>query len=65
MAVSAAARVRGKSLLPGNVIHALNKRPVGSMLGLRTHLEPLGSGDAAVLQVERSGRLLYVTVILD
>ncbi len=65
VAVSAAAHVRGESLLPGDVIHALNKRPVGSMLGLRTHLEPLGSGDAAVLQVERSGRLLYVTVILD
>ena len=57
--------VRGEPLLPGDVIHALNSRPVGNLLGLRTALESLGPGDPVVLQVERSGRLLYVTLTLD
>ena len=57
--------VRGEPLLPGDVIHALNSSPVGSLLGLRTALESLGPGDPVVLQVERSGRLLYVTLTLD
>ena len=55
----------GETLLPGDVIHAVNSGPVGSLVGLRTHLEPLGSGDAVVLQVERAGRLLYVSHTLD
>jgi serine protease Do len=57
--------VRGEPLLPGDVIHALNSSPVGSLLGLRTALGSLGPGDPVVLQVERSGQLLYVTLTLD
>jgi len=57
--------VRGEPALPGDVIHALNGNPVGSLVGLRTHLEGLGPGDPVVLQVERSGRLLYVSLILQ
>ena len=55
----------GEPLLPGDVIHAVNNGPVGSLIGLRTHLETLGPGDAAVLQVERAGQLLYVTLTLE
>ena len=57
--------VRGEPLQPGDVIHAINGRPVGSMVGLRTNLEALGAGDPVVLQVERSGQLLYVTLTLE
>ena len=56
---------RGESLLPGDVIHALNGRPVGSMVGLRSHLDELDEGDPVVLHVERAGRLLYVTLRLE
>ena len=67
VAVSSARAIpaRGEPLLPGDVIHAVNGGPVGSLVGLRAHLEPLGRGDPVVLQVERSGRLLYVALTLD
>ena len=57
--------VRGEPLLPGDVIHALNGSPVGSLIGLRSNLEALGVGDPVVLQVERSGQLLFVTLTLE
>ncbi len=57
--------IRGEPLIPGDVIHEINGRPVGSMVGLRAHLDELGSRDSVVLQVERAGRLLYVTLTLE
>ena len=46
----------------GHVAVLLNRL---RLLGLRAHLETLGPGDAAVLQVERAGQLLYVTLTLE
>ena len=56
---------RGEPLIPGDVIHALNGRAVGSLVGLRAALDELGTGDAIVLQVERAGELRYVTLTLE
>ena len=67
VAVSSARAVplRGEPLLPGDVIHALNGSPVGSLVGLRSNLEALGPGASIVLQVERSGQLLFVALTLE
>jgi S1-C subfamily serine protease len=45
---------------PGDVIYALNRRPIGDLRDLRTALEGLKAGDAVVVQLEREGRMLYV-----
>ena len=57
--------VRSEPLLPGDVIHALNGNSVTNLAGLRRVLEPLGPGDAVVLQVGRAGGLLFVTLTLE
>ncbi len=57
--------VRGEPLLPGDVIHAVNGNPVGSLVGLRTALDQVGAGEPAVIQVERAGQFLYVTLVLE
>jgi serine protease Do len=44
----------------GDVIHALNGTPVESVAALRERLQALKPGEAAVLQVERQGRLGYM-----
>jgi serine protease Do len=52
-------------LLEGDVIHTLNRVPIASVDGLRTEFNKLKPGDAAVMQVERSGRLVYVTFEME
>jgi S1-C subfamily serine protease len=52
-------------LLPGYVIHALNGRSVTNLAGLRRVREPLGLGDAVVLQFGRARGLLFVTLTLE
>ena len=47
-------------LEPGDVIYELSGQPVDSIATLRTLLERLKPNDAAVLQVERDGRLMYI-----
>jgi serine protease Do len=46
----------------GDVIHALNGSIVTSVGNLRAGLEILGAETPAVLQIERNGRFLYVTI---
>ena len=67
VAASSASSVpaRGEPLLPGDVIYAVNARPVASLDDLRNTLAGLGPGAAAVLQVERAGELTYLTFMLD
>jgi serine protease Do len=55
----------GKLLEPGDVIHALNRSLVTSVEILRTGLETLEAETPAVLQIERNGRFLYVTLPMD
>ena len=67
VAASSASSVpaRGEPLLPGDVIYAVNARPVASLDDLRNTLAALGPGATAVLQVERAGELTYLTFILN
>ena len=67
VAVSSAQAVPvwGEPLQPGDVIHAVNRRPVATVSGLRAALDQLATGDPVVLQVERASELLYVALTLE
>jgi serine protease Do len=52
-------------LLPGDVILSVNNSPTLTLDGLRASLAQVASGDPVVLQVERDGKLTYVTFPLD
>jgi serine protease Do len=53
------------SLTAGDVIHAINGAPVESMEGLRSVLDQLKRYSPLVLQIERDGKLMFVSVQLD
>jgi serine protease Do len=52
-------------LQTGDVIHALNTTPITTMEGLRSAVLALKSGDAVVLQVERSDGLTYLSFEME
>ncbi len=52
-------------LTTGDVIHAVNNRPVDTVENLRSALSQLKSGDSVALQVERQGKLQFVAFELD
>ena len=52
-------------LQPGDVIHALNGKPLKTLDQLRAALKALPTGSPGVLQVERDGKYLYVTFEMD
>jgi len=52
-------------LATGDVIHAINNRPVDTVDNLRSALSQLKSGDSVALQVERAGKLQFVSFELD
>ena len=64
-----AARTSGPAqdvpLLPGDVILSVNNSPTFTLEGLRGALKRIAPGDSVVLQVERDGKLTYVTFPLD
>jgi S1-C subfamily serine protease len=47
------------------VIYSLNNAPVTDVATLRKQLDELKASDAVVLQVERDGRLMYVTLEIE
>jgi serine protease Do len=49
----------------GDVIHALNGKPIDSMETLRTLLQQTKVGDSLALQIERGGQLSYVSFELE
>ncbi len=55
----------GGELENGDVIYEMNNVPMLSVKGLREALDKLKSGDAVALQVERSGRLMYLGLDLE
>lgn len=55
----------GDSLQLGDVIYELNNAPVTDVATLRKQLDGLKDTDAVVLQVERDGRLMYVTMEIE
>jgi S1-C subfamily serine protease len=48
-------------LLVGDVIHSLNRTPITPVDGLRTAFSQLQPGEPGALQIEREGRLTYLT----
>ena len=51
--------------LPGDVIHSINGRAVGSLDAMRRELDAIGRGGACVVQVERQSQLLFLTFEID
>jgi S1-C subfamily serine protease len=62
---SANAPYTGAGLEVGDVIYEINKTPAVTIAALRATLDKLKSGDPVVLQVERRGKLRYVTIELE
>jgi serine protease Do len=52
-------------LQPGDVIHAVNGKHIETLDGLRAALSAIPAGASGVLQIERDGRLMYVTFEMD
>jgi serine protease Do len=52
-------------LQSGDVIHALDGRPIKTLDAIKSLLDSLPSGTPGVLQVEREGKLMYVTFEAD
>jgi serine protease Do len=55
----------GESLHVGDVIYEVNQAPAVSIRAVTSTLERLKSGDPVVLEIERGGSLMYVTLELD
>jgi len=53
------------SLTTGDVIHAINGVQVETMAALRSALDHLAANAAVVLQIERDGKFMYVSLELD
>ena len=53
------------SLTAGDVIHAINGAPVETMETLRAVLDQLKQNSPVVLQIEREGKLMFVSFQLD
>jgi len=51
----------GDALQPGDVIHSVNNIVVSSVVALRKVLDGLQESEPIVIQVERDGKLLFVT----
>jgi serine protease Do len=52
-------------LMEGDIIHSLNHAQITSVDGLRTEFNKLKPGDPAAMQVERNGRMTYVTFEME
>lgn len=52
-------------LRPGDVIYAVNRRPVASLADLRAIVGSLKPGAPAVLQVERARQLMYLALTVE
>jgi serine protease Do len=55
----------GTGLQPGDVIYSVNGAPVGTVESLRKKVDEFKTGDEVAMQIERSGRLMYVAVVLE
>jgi serine protease Do len=52
-------------LKPGDVIHAVNRREVASVEELRETLRDLKRGDPVAIQIERDGKLAYLSFEME
>jgi len=51
---------RDGGLAPGDIIYAVNTKPVATLAELRTALDAVKPGEPIVLQLERRGALMYL-----
>jgi serine protease Do len=52
-------------LQPRDIIRSLNNKPTASLDGLRSMMQGLKSGTPVTLQIQRDGRLMYVTFTME
>ncbi len=55
----------GTGLQPGDVIYSVNQAPVATVEALRKKVDEFKPGDEVAMQIERSGRLMFVTVEIE
>jgi serine protease Do len=55
----------GTGLKPGDVIYSVNGSPVSTVEALKSKLNEFKTGQDVVMQIERSGRLMLVTLELE
>jgi serine protease Do len=55
----------GTGLQPGDVIYSVNQAPIATVEALRKKVDEFKPGDEVVMQIERSGRLMFVTVDIE
>ena len=55
----------GAQLQPGDIIYSLNGVPMTSVEAFRKGLDGFKAGSPIVLQIERSGRLMYIPIELE
>src|SRR5262245_31974163 len=63
--VDGAIDAREGGLGTGDIIDAINRKPVAGIGELRAALDGLKTGDPVVLQIERRGELMYLTFTLE
>jgi S1-C subfamily serine protease len=63
--VAGAFDARDGGLAQGDVIYAVNRKPVTRLGELRTMIEGFKPGDPVVLQLERRGELLYLAFTVE
>jgi serine protease Do len=56
---------REGGLATGDVVYAVNRKPVASVTELRSALDQLKSGDPVVLHLERRGELLFLAFTVE
>jgi serine protease Do len=52
-------------LQPRDIIRSLNNKPTASLDGLRSMMQGLKAGTPVTLQIQRDGRLMYVTFTME
>jgi serine protease Do len=55
----------GTGLQPGDVIYSVNQAPVATVEALRKKVDEFKPGDEVAMQIERSGRLMYVSIEIE
>jgi serine protease Do len=55
----------GTGLQPGDVIYSVNQAPVSTVEALRKKVDEFKPGDEVAMQIERSGRLIYVSIEIE
>src|SRR3984957_17370570 len=55
----------GTGLQPGDVIYSVNQAPVATVAALRKKVDEFKPGDEVAMQIERSGRLMFVSIEIE